>query len=308
MAYRVFLNDNHTPHAFAVITCLPDVEFYMTGWNGTFRPPPKNLHYLPHMAFAPIEYDCFFEEEISNDPLRIKAKRKVYFRHCEYSPDPSFSSQRIIQAISQYDAAGFPSSHRRATFGILAPDVKCHVLEPGFSSEYFRRRPSRGTVPGTMHNGCDVNSEVASVCVALARKLPGFTLIGHGNRSMKQFMTVIEPDNFEESRRALMTLDVFVYCVSGNAFGMSPVEAMVAGIPLVTGNSRDIRPWLKSGENCFISKNPAFASIDELVDMVNDLSGHPGLHSKISEAGMEVAHKYCSAEATSPAFRNFLGA
>jgi glycosyltransferase involved in cell wall biosynthesis len=310
MSFKILLNDHHIPHAFSVAECLPEVLFFVTGWNGVFRPLPKNVTRISLEESFSAKFDALFEDDFKKDLTKIKANKRVFFYHCEHIIGDSSKHEKLKNILdNQCDSFVFPSPHKKETFCGLSNNKKVCAIDFCYRDAHFQPAVNLGTVAGSVHNGCDSQKHIAALCESLSSKIEKFTLIGHANELSKKFCNVSCPPDFENFKSELLKLGVFVYLVSGNAFGMSPIEAMLSGIPVVAGLSTDIRSWIKNGVNCFISPEPSHrVSMDSwLAEKAIYLLQNTEESIRIGKNGRESILDNCSPKQIGPLWKRAFG-
>ena len=108
------------------------------------------------------------------------------------------------------------------------------------------------------------------------------------NEDLKDFITLTGPI-YEEKKEALFTEnDIFVFPTHDDAFGLVNLEAMRAGLPIVTSDEGSIPEVVIDGVNGFII-DPK--DIDMLTDRVLKLIIDPKLRIKMGNAGREIYEK-----------------
>ena len=95
------------------------------------------------------------------------------------------------------------------------------------------------------------------------------------------------------SREALPDLyrrsDVFVFPSWGEGFGLPPLEAMACGVPVVVTDSRGVREYARSGENCLMVPPRNVGLLAEaLYRILSDLN----LARTLAQAGVATAARF----------------
>lgn len=87
----------------------------------------------------------------------------------------------------------------------------------------------------------------------------------------------------------LAAADVFVFPSIREGFAVAPLEALAAGIPLITSDRRDSREYIKHGENGFLCREN---TPKEYVEAIRILMEQEGLRIRLSKEGKKTARQY----------------
>ena len=140
------------------------------------------------------------------------------------------------------------------------------------------RRYELPTRVGFVHNG--LHGEQAIIANAI---LWGHDAIGIGHHNSAFMGKLSSPEGLDALLEETRSLAVGINIVNGDSCGMSPMEMMAQGIPVVFGASLDLPRFLFSGLNCFITRNRATDSLQEMREYVNRLVNDPDLNRRMGE-------------------------
>ncbi len=87
----------------------------------------------------------------------------------------------------------------------------------------------------------------------------------------------------------LAAADAFAFPSIREGFAIAPLEALAAGLPLITSERRDSREYIRDEENGFLCRKNI---PQEYVRAIRILIKQPELRKKMSENGREAAKKY----------------
>lgn len=91
----------------------------------------------------------------------------------------------------------------------------------------------------------------------------------------------------------LAAADAFAFPSLREGFAIAPLEALAAGLPLITSERRDSREYIRNGENGFLCvKNTP----QEYAGAVRILIEQPELRKRMSENGRKTARRYALTE------------
>lgn len=85
----------------------------------------------------------------------------------------------------------------------------------------------------------------------------------------------------------LASHSVFVSTSRHEGFGLPRLEAMACGVPVVTTPDGGSDEYCVDGENCFVSDDLEYLA-EKTIEIVSD----PGIHARLSQAGVETARRY----------------
>lgn len=91
----------------------------------------------------------------------------------------------------------------------------------------------------------------------------------------------------------LIAADVFAFPSHREGFAIAPLEALAAGLPLITSERRDSREYIKHGENGLVCKKN---TPEEYAEAIRLLLEHSDLRKCLSEAGKKTARQYALPE------------
>lgn len=284
---KILLYNRHTPHAYMMITALYDCTFVMPFWAGTLRPIPENLVIDPN--YKDSEYDVIVDDDIEMPTKNIETKRRILLLHCEHN---RIQDKFLEYAFTYNDIVVLVSQHKKMTLCEYALHKKCVVIPPGFSGEQWPLRSCYNTESVvTVANGLSLqpSREIIKYIQSLS---PGFDFIVLGNQNRNEYIprvVYITPANFSDLKTLLAQQAVYVNTVVGHSFGMSPMEAMVTGLPLVTGGCSDVLyNFAFDTWNCFVSQESPLCSVSFIRDRIHWLFEHPEEADIMGKRGREV--------------------
>jgi len=271
---NVWIQVLHPPHEYSVITALPEIDFVVSGWNGALRPLPANAKIRVPPDGLDLSYDVAI---FSREPIPdVKARKRVWVQHCDWwgtDSEAAALESKFTEIISV-------SPHKRITmkeFG-LSPKVKVinHGMDPGYW------KPATGGLGiGTVMNNMAIIPEVYNYCSRIAEEIP-LIVIGFDNGEIKNCTHIMQ--NGEIFPQTFGRLDVFINVVCGDACGMTFKEAMLLGIPMVSGRFSDAGAFCLSGWNCYMADVPPLQCIPWVIEKAKELNANEDLRRSMGKA------------------------
>ena len=266
---RIAWSGRHTPYAYMFMRAFPELNFTVDAWDEIFRPLPDNAKQEPWSG----EYDVLITDHWDLSPLDVVSARKVFIDHNEYSYNMS-GGQEVIDGV---DAFVSVSEHKFWTHRELCFNPKAHWIWFCFDELMFpARRDYSNKKVGFVHNG--LHGEQAIIANAI---LWGHDSIGIGHHNTDFMGKRSCPNEFEAMLSETGSLSAAINIVNGDSCGMSPMELMAQGVPVVFGASHDLPRFLFSGWNCFITRNRATDSLEEMREYVNLLVSDTELNQRM---------------------------
>lgn len=285
---KILLNDNHTPHQSMILASIPDLKVHVIAWQSHFRDFPPNAVMISKHEAKNRDWDLVLDDDISFLPtFEFRARRRVLLHHCEHDGGNEVIHGALTEAIERADIVAVPSKHKIASFRELGLSSK--VVELPFGFERWNLDPSKRdpTLVGCFHN-CP-NDEIRdfwSACVE------GFESVMIGPVVSGPFPLGIT-NGFLSFEEQASKVGIYLNCVVGEAMGMAPMEAMSAGIPMITGCAPEPWEFAFSGWNCFISRNEPMKSIDWIRSKIEFLIDNPDEARRMGEAGRQtILHRF----------------
>ena len=146
----------------------------------------------------------------------------------------------------------------------------------------------------------DENKNQRFLINVLQKLTPNFKLICLGKgvllESVKNYATekklqeqVVFKGMVDNPQDELKSADIFVHAAKKEAFGLSLIEAMAAGLPVISTNGGGNKDIIIDNENGFmlLSRNPKYFA-DKVLELVNSKKDY----ERISENCIEFASKY----------------
>jgi len=289
---KLLLNIHHTPWECMFADVFHDAEIHVLDWNTIFRSAPRNVRVVSVEESKDSKYDAIIQD---NDSVSIyrgnENTKKVYVLHCEQDMNSQANRERCFRVYDENDFVVSITPHKLWTLRGLATNPKSRMIRHAVYPSY-PNKSGEVKVVGTAHNS--MNGEHLCVWNAVASRFDSSIAIGHNNESALGIKK--NPHGTVEYLRCLSGVDVFVNIVGGDAFGMSPMEAMALGIPVVTGLNQDLPEQFVSGWNCLISGKRSHHDPSEMVHMVNMLINDPELARRIGKSGRETVSQVFSPE------------
>jgi len=256
---RIAWSGRHTPYAYMFMRAFPELSFTVDAWDEIFRPLPENAKWEPWSG----DYDVLITDHWDLTPLDVSAKRKVFIDHNEYSHSET-GGQHVIDNV---DAFVSVSEHKLWTHRELCFNPKVHWIWFCFDEAMFpERRYDLPKKVGFVHNGLNGEQAIIANGVLWGHDSVG---IGHGNTLFMGKLS--SPCGLDGMLDETGSLSAAINIVNGDSCGMSPLELMAQGVPVVFGASLDLPRFLFSGWNCFITRNRATDSLEEMREYVSRL-------------------------------------
>lgn len=292
---RVLINDRHCPHAYMVATALSNVRFTASAWNGAFRPIPRNVRVVPFPNCLDYSYDAVIEDDPALPSFQAKARNKIWIQHCEYNLE-----DYLPPIVEKANRIVVVTDHKRATMREFGFSPKVATIGFGFDIKQWPIAPLTSRAVGTAFNAANNNSEVMAFFEVISSRVP-FTIIGYNNDQARG-CSFISPYGLEEYQKALAGLSIWINCVEGETLGMSPLEAMATGIPVVMGNYPEAGLFAFNNWNCVINRNAPRSCVPWILDKVQWLVENQEDRLRIGLAGRKtiesvfpvesIAHKW----------------
>ena len=281
---KILCYNNHTPFCWNLIKAFPEFDWTVTGWS-ILRPHPKARVVSIPQCFDD-EYDVVIENEKRGLPLsQAKCKRRILVEHCENSD----ILHVLKDSMQKCDKVVSVSEHKRLTMRELAWDNKVTTIRLYVPTDDFPIvTQNRTGIVGTVCNA------IGTDAIGFVREtLAGFNnlVIGHANEHHK-FEHSAVPISFKDYKDRLSTLQVFVHCIVGDVMGLSPMEAMMSGIPIITGCVPEGWNMIFDGYNGFISRSAPINSIPWVRDKITWLLQNPDEASEIGKRGRKAVIEY----------------
>lgn len=284
----ILLNILHTPWQFMLATAFPEVQFHATDWNLTFREVPANVRVVTGEEFLDHQYDLVIYDNHHTAPVwKLLAIRSVFVLHCEQDLDVEANREHIARVFSECDHIVSVGEHKLWTLREWASHPKSVVirhavfdLPPG--------EPIKGLI-GTSHNA--MSTEHITVWNDVQAGFPSLA-IGHVNNAGPWPKAM--PFGYDAYLTELRKLDVYINIVSGDSFGLAPLDAMSLGIPVITGLSRDIPAPFISGWNCMVTNTRACWSQPTMRHWAKLLTEDRDLRNRIGTEGRKAALDFYS--------------
>ena len=269
--------NSHIPHAYMVATSMPTHRFHVLAW-GISRPVPENVTVLKNDEWKDMEFDAAIDASWDVPTFSAKAGRKVFLMHCHH-----FNGEESL-AFSTCDRFVTVSGHKRASLMWKSLDPKVSVIPFGFCGTQWPIRSNRSRVKvGMMYSNVRGDKEIEEYWLKISN---GFNPISIGWNNPESLGS-IAGENWDHQKQLMDEIAVGVNPVVGETIGMSPMEMMVMGIPVVTACSPEPWEWGFSGWNCFLSRNGPFESVDWIRDKIRFLLDYPDVADSIGMAGRQ---------------------
>ena len=265
---------------------MPEVRFVAPRWHDCFRPLPPNVRRVPFPDCLDETYDAVIEDDPRLPAFDARAPVKVWLQHCEYNQGPE-----LPRAMERATRVVTVSPHRRATMRHYGFDPRVRVIGFYFDVEDWPQvEYGAGGAAGTAHNCMAINTEVRDLAEAIAQRLP-LTVIGHRNGPVRGCRTVI-PSGWNVFRKELGALSVWVYCVAGDQLGMSPLEAMACGLPVVMGTYPETGLFAFDDWNCCLARSAPFASVEWIAARARELLMDPEKREALGTAARATIREF----------------
>ncbi len=284
---KILLHSNHTPYAYNLASLFPDFRFYCPTWKWEYRPIPKNVEVIAYDSVKPT-FDAIIEDDFRLPFSGLSCKRKIFVQHCEHDDGDVTKVNNLKGAIDWADSVVVVSDHKRATMRRHSFSPKVHTIELSFDvNEWSHNTVSDSGIVGTWHNL--MQPQHIDFFRAVSQGFPHL-LIGENNENTG--FTYYEPNNFEDMQKQVSKISVFIHVIVGEVFGMSPLEAMASGIPMITGNCPEPWSFCFNGWNCFISRNQAVDSVDWIRERIRYLVENREARQAMGQAAKESVADY----------------
>jgi hypothetical protein len=298
---NILLNDNHTPHQAMILRSMPDLRIHVLSWQSHFRDIEPNAVFISKKSAMTIEWDLVFDDDVSYTPsFEFKSRRRVLLHHCEHDDGSKVRHDALVRAVDKADIVAVPSKHKIASFRELGLSSKVVELPFGFERwdlDSSKRDPS---LVGCFHN-CP-NDEIRAYWSACVE---GFNSVMIGPVVSGPFPLGIT-NGFLSFEEQASRVGIYLNCVVGEAMGMAPMEAMAAGIPVVTACAPEPWEFIFSGWNGFLSRNEPMRSIDWIRDRIRFLIDNPAEAVRMGEAGRQTILRRFPLSKVAETFRTFL--
>ena len=277
---RILLNNNHTPHQAMLLKAMPDQHFHVLEWNTSFRECPSNATLISKRQAKGQSWDLVLDDDAKAAPtMDLRAKRRVFLHHCEHDGGNAENVASLSWVFENFDIVAVPSKHKIASMREkgLSPNVV--ELPFGFEAWNLPRQHRDPGLVGCFHNS--PNSEIRdfwSSCVS------GFRSVMIGPVASGSFPVRLTR-GFNSFEDEASRVGIYLNCVVGEAMGMSPLEAMTAGIPVITGCAPEPWEFIFNGWNGFLSRNEPMKSIDWIREKIRYLIENPEIAEAMGNAG-----------------------
>lgn len=287
---KVLIHNRHTPHLWTMINAMPEIEWVIGGWNDNFRTRPSGRIIKAVEDLIDASYDAIIDDDVTLPAYAAQAPVRIYLEHCEHDGGNQLRHSHLCAAFTRSTSVVSVSEHKRATMRELGNDPKCHVIRLHVPpSEFPLRKFNPSRLVGTAHNF--MNDAMAD----LFRQLTdGFerVIIGFGNE--RHGFPTYEPKSFSDYKNKMMSLGVFVYTSVGEQLGCCPTEAMMMGIPVVTGSQPEAWNFMFSDYNAFIHRNAPKDCVPWCRERISELLNNPDKAKSMGRAGREAVMQYCT--------------
>lgn len=297
----ILLNDNHTPHQAMLLASMPDTKFHVVGWQSHFRDFPENAVMISKSEARKRAWDLVLDDDIAFVPtFDFNARRRVLLHHCEHDAGNERSHDSLIKAMARAHIVAVPSKHKIASLRYLG--LSDQVVELPFGFDRWNLDPAKRdpTLVGCFHN-CP-NDEIRAFWSACVE---GFNSVMIGPVVSGPFPLGIT-NGYPSFEEQASKVGVYLNCVVGEAMGMAPMEAMAAGIPVITGCAPEPWEFMFSGWNGFISRNEPMKSIEWIRDRIRFLIDDPVEAVRMGEAGRQTVLRRFPLSKVAETFRTFL--
>ncbi len=298
---NILLNDNHTPHQVMLLRAMPDTQFHVLVWQSHFRDIEPNAVFISKKTASAMEWDLVVDDDIAFVPaFAFKARRRVLLHHCEHDQGNKQRHDALLRSIDLADIVAVPSKHKIASLRDLGLSSKVVELPFGYDRwnlDVSKRDPS---LVGCFHN-CP-NDEIRSFWAAC---VDGFNSVMIGPVVSGPFPLGIT-NGFLSFEEQASRVGIYLNCVVGEAMGMSPMEAMSAGIPMITACTPEPWEFIFSGWNGFLSRNEPMKSIEWIRDRIRFLIDNPSEAARMGEAGRQTILRRFPLSKVAETFKTFL--
>lgn len=276
---KIYAEVLHIPYLDNLARAFPEHQFITTSW-GPLRDRPRNVQVVDHHEFQGKPVDIVIDSLSTFENFDRPCQVKVKLLHMARGMNSDYDAAFIPECLIRSDAVVSVSEHKRWTFMESARRV---VVIPFGLVDVHVGNPLPGRV-GTVH--LNMNWQQELVWERVLRRYPDAQLIGAGNRH-----PAFVPKTYREFDQRFSELDVFVHTVVGNSVGLTFAEAMMRGIPVVTGMNLDLPKELVDGWNCMITQGHAAHCLDELADKVSFLVNNRKTRQQMGVAARETARR-----------------
>jgi len=295
----ILLNQPHTPWACMFAEAFSELEIHIPDWRFELRDLPENVSVVPAEDILPQSYDCIITDFAHDDFAKVSTKRRISVVHIEQNLGDESHRRLIEKVYASNDFVVSITDHKKSTLQEFSWHPKTRVI-----NHFVQENPILPLDTGII--GCVQNRMTPEKMViwdAVAEH-QNCVAIGHFNTITKGGAFV--PNGTNAYLSVLKTLSVFVNVVSGDAFGMSPVEAMSFGIPMVTGFSRDIPDEFISGWNCLMTDDRGHRSALQIAAFAIQLRNDEALRKRIGSAGRDTVRRIFSKEKFRSSFKEIM--
>ena len=262
---------------------LYEHEFSVQEWKPELRDLPENATVFGLNAFT---VDVLIQDNFMWEVSGVSAAKKVFIIHCEQNHNAESSAFLRRVFSGEFDRVVIVSEHKRTTLRQYANDPRILVIKHGSSFPARKTLPEIGRL-GFVHN-C-LSSEKHHFMEKVSK---GFNSVTIGFENDVWVGEKIEPIDFEHYVEEFHKVDVFVNCVIGDSFGMTPMEAMASGIPSVLGMCKDCNDFPIHGVNCFQSGLRGHQSIRQIREWIELLISNRELNKRMGKTGRESVMHY----------------
>ena len=286
---RICYNTGHAAYCHSLVSMFPEHEWTIFGWEVHNRQVPSNC-IIGSLDAIEGEFDVFVNEVFWRDTSKISAAHRVWiFHNEEYFNDESV--ERIDRVFNRdgNNKIVVVSDHKRSTLRQYAYDPRVSTIRFNCSFPERTTQPATGLV-GSVH--CNMFEQQIDV---FKRATEGFNhvLIGQKNERFDSPNKIV-PSTWDEFVSEFHKIDVYVNVVVGDQWGMSPMEAMASGIPVITGFSTDLPDQIVPGWNCIMVNDRANRAIDDIRHWIKTLIVDRDLNHQIGQRGKEMVYRYFS--------------
>lgn len=299
---KILLYNSHPPYSFDLIRGLPGAYFYHVGWANFLRPDPPNTTIVPDIKevegerfdVAITDHDDFWFSDIFKT---LKVAKKIHIFHCQNcnDGDPKVQAQKekVCQAV---DAIVTPSEHKMMTYRELSFKYPFHVIPLGVNGEDYpigsRDSGYIGIVHNVLHEFPEMSPWWKKVCEILGDRKK--VLIGQGNKDLGYHKCDIWiPSGWDEYRKMIGSLNVFINCVPSEIAGYTPREVMASGVPVISAIMTDFSECGFNGWNMMVYLGSTGQGVAWLADTAKYVFDHPDYAAGIGHWGREtILRKY----------------
>ena len=278
---KIYCDVLHVPYLHNLVVAFPEYTFLTPDWTA-LREKPDNLVVVNAEEYRRKPMDVVIDSKrdfINFDrPCRVRVK----LLHMERGANSDHDETFIPECIQRAHAVVSVSEHKMWTFGESATKPTVVAIPFGVCAIQIGT-PQPGLV-GTLYQA--MNDQQSRVWSHILKHFPDAELTGFGNP-----FPSFEPKVYRELNERFSRMDVFVHTVVGNSVGLSFAEAMMRGIPVVTGMNLDLPKELASGWNCVITRGHAYDCLDEMVESIKMLISDRKKRMRMGNAARETAKR-----------------